>query len=128
MSARSPRFASVAAAALLLAACGGGESASVARAPARSGDVWELDRAEDRATAQAALLAYVNGLHVMVLDGNTAYAGMTRLEAAKGTDGNQTLTLANGLKAELVRAGEAVELRFSSGELVPLRKRVLPDK
>jgi hypothetical protein len=128
MSARRAIAMGAASAALILSACGGGESGSVARAPARSGDVWELDRTEDRATAQAALLAYVNGLHVMVLDGNTAYAGMTRLEAAKGADGNQTLTLANGLKAELVRAGEAVELRFSSGELVPLRKRVLPDK
>jgi hypothetical protein len=114
---------SFASAALILSACGGGESGIVARAPARAGDVWELDRTEDRATAQAALLAYVNGLHVMVLDGNTAYAGMTRLEAAKGPDGSQTLTLANGLKADLVHAGEAVELRFSSGELVPLRKR-----
>jgi hypothetical protein len=53
---------------------------------------------------------------------------MTRLEAAKGPDGNQTLTLANGLTADLIRAGEAVELRFSSGELVALRKRVPPEK
>jgi len=41
-----------------------------ARAPTRAGDVWEIDHPDDRANAAGAALAYLNGLHVMVVDDN----------------------------------------------------------
>jgi len=123
--------AAVSRAALLLTmaavACGrGGAAASVETPPSRAGQVWEADRAEDRANAPATMLAFVNGLHVMVLDGDDAYAGMTRLHAAPTADGKRAIPLANGLGAELVPVGEVMELRFSSGESLPLRRQ--PDR
>jgi len=102
----------------------GAESAEqVTRAPAKAGDVWEIDAAGGRETAAAALLAYANGLHVLVLDGNDAFAGMTRLRADKGANGSKTFTLADGLTADLAPAGDAMELRFSTGESIPMRRR-----
>ena len=108
-----------------LAACGGGGGAAPAasRAPARSGDVWEIANPDDRKAAAGAALAFVNGLHVMVVDGNRAWAGMTELEAEKGAGGARTFHLAGGLTADLVKAGDSLELRFSSGQSVALRKR-----
>ena len=105
--------------------CGGsgGEAGGAARAPAKAGDVWEIDRADDRAGAPAALLAYVSGLHLMVLDGNDAFAGMTRLRAQSKPGGGRTLQLSPALEAELAPTPEGMELRFSSGEIVPMRKK-----
>ena len=60
---------------------------------------------------------------VVVVDGDDAYAGMTRLRAAKGADGARTFALANGLTAELAPVGEVMELRFSSGETLPMRRQ-----
>lgn len=109
----------------VVAACdSGAESAQpVSRAPAKSGEVWELDRSVGREGSPAAMLAYVNGLHVLVLDGNEVYAGMTRLRAEKGPGEGRTLTLSDGLTAELAPAGDAMALRFSSGESIPMRRR-----
>jgi hypothetical protein len=108
-----------------VAGCGGGADSgpATARAPSSAGDVWEVDPAADRSALPGALLAYVNGLHVVVLDGDKAYAGMTRLEAERGANGGRAFSLANGLTAEVVNEGEATRLRFSSGEAVPLRKQ-----
>ena len=108
-----------------LAACGGGDdgAAATSRAPESAGEVWEVDRADDRAAVEGALLAYVTGLHVLVLDDDDAFAGMTRLRATAGADGARAFTLANGLGAELAPAGDALELRFSSGQVVPLKRR-----
>lgn len=119
------RGAACLAAAAALASCDkpGGSGAEISVAPARAGEVWEIDRAADRAAAPAALLAYVNGLHVMVLDGDDAYAGMTRLRAGSGTNGARTLKLAGGTEVELVAAGDAVELRFAGGEAISLRRQ-----
>ena len=114
------------AAALLLVGCGGGTGAggaAAARTPARSGDVWEVDGEVGRAATPGALLAFVNGLHVMVLDGNTAYAGMTRLEGRTEQGGDPAFALPNGLRAALVRSGEGAELRFSTGEVIALRRQ-----
>src|SRR5689334_5263419 len=121
-----PRLALPALAALAPAAagCGGaGDGGAAAAVPARAGEVWEADRAEDRANAAATLLAFVNGVHVVVVDGDDAYAGMTRLRAARAPDGHRTLALANGLSAQLVPVGDVMELRFSSGEALPLRRQ-----
>jgi hypothetical protein len=109
----------------LVAGCGrGGDASSAATAaPASAGQVWEADRAEDRANAPATMLAFVNGLHVVVLDGNDAYAGMTRLRVAPAADGKRAIPLSNGLGAEIVPVGEVMELRFSSGETLPLRRQ-----
>jgi len=112
-------------------ACGPDGSASgdrppTTKAPARSGEVWTIDQPEDRVTGPGALLAYLHGLHTVVLDGNKAYAGMTRLDATRDPDGNRTLALADGLTATLVPEGKALQLRFSTGESVALRKREAP--
>jgi len=102
---------------------GADSTGQVARAPTKAGEVWELDGSVGRERSPAAMLAYVNGLHVLVLDGNDAFAGMTRLRAEKGPDGTKTFRLADGLTAELAPAGDAMELRFSTGESIPLRRR-----
>lgn len=110
----------------LAAACGGGDGSGapeVARVPERAGEVWELDRAGDRAAAPAALLAYASGLHVIVIDDDAVYAGMTRLQAERRGGDTLALALPNGLAAHLIADGEARTLRFASGESIPLRRR-----
>lgn len=102
---------------------GADSAGEVARAPTRAGEVWELDGSVGREGSPAAMLAYVNGLHVLVLDGNEAFAGMTRLRAEAGPSGAKTFKLADGLTAELAPAGDAMELRFSTGESIPMRRR-----
>jgi hypothetical protein len=109
----------------VVVACDPGAEAAqpVSRAPAKAGEVWELDGSVGREGSPAAMLAYVNGLHVLVLDGNEIYAGMTRLRAEKGPGEGRTLTLSDGLTAELAPAGDAMELRFSTGESISMRRR-----
>jgi hypothetical protein len=111
--------------ALGVAACGKRSDAGteVARAPSRSGDVWETDKTGDRKDAPATVLAFVNGLHTLVLDGSDVYAGNTRLSTTKDTAGGRMLALSNGLAATLVPAGDGLELRFTSGEHVAMRKQ-----
>lgn len=114
-------------AALCLSACGpSDEEPLTARAPARSGEVWAIDAAAGRAAAPAALLAYVHGLHVIVLDGNRAYAGMTRLDAQRGPEGERVFELTGGLTASVTNGDEGVELRFSTGERIALARREDP--
>lgn len=110
---------------LALGGCAGadGRVATAERAPARAGDVWELDAADDRRTAPAALLAYVSGLHVLVLDGDDVYAGMTHLQGTRGRDGARLFRLANDLDAQLVPVDDRLELRFSSGEVTTLHRQ-----
>mgnify|MGYP001546650084 FL=1 len=110
--------------AVAVVGCGrhGDATAEVARAPSHSGDVWETDRTDDRATAPATVLAFVNGLHVVVLDGSDVYAGTTRLSTTADSDGRM-VTLSNGLGAHIAPAGDGMELRFTSGERVPLRRQ-----
>ncbi|MEW5977632.1 MAG: hypothetical protein AB1898_17700 [Acidobacteriota bacterium] len=92
--------------------------------PSRSGEVWEIDGSAGRSAMSGAVLAYVNGLHVIVLDGNNVYAGMTLLKAERPSDGGSSIKLANGLEASLVPTGEGtMDLRFSSGESIPLRRK-----
>lgn len=107
-----------------LSSCGrSGDSAGV-RAPARSGEVWELDRAAGRPDMPGAVLAYVNGLHLIVVDGNDIYAGMTPMRAEARSDGGRAIKLANGLEAVLMKDGpERMQLKFSSGESIGLRKK-----
>ena len=108
--------------------CGkSGSSSEAVKAPARSGDVWEIDRAAGRAAMPGAVLAYANGLHVVVLDGKEVFAGMTRFDAESRPDGARAIKLAGGLEALLVPAGdERIDLRFSSGESIPLLKKRIP--
>jgi hypothetical protein len=116
--------------ALGLAGCGkhGDAGTEVARAPSRSGDVWETDKASDRKEAPATVLAFVNGLHTVVLDGADVYAGNTRLSTTEDTAGGRVIALSNGLAASLVPAGDGLELRFTSGEHVPMRKQTRKGK
>jgi|GEM_PF-1853137 len=113
---------------LSVAALGGcgrddGSRSEVARVPKSAGVVWELDSAASRSAAPAALIAYVNGLHVLVIDGGDVYAGMTRLKAVSAPGGAWELRLSDGLTARLTPAGDAMELAFSSGERIGMRKR-----
>lgn len=103
-----------------MSGCGGSGSG----VPARSGDVWEIDSSANRSAMPGAVLAYANGLHVIVLDGESAYAGMTQLKTDTGPNGGRVIKLANGLEVQLVPASAGtLELRFSSGEVVGMRKR-----
>ncbi len=107
------------------AGCGkhGDSTAEAARAPSHSGDVWETDKAQDRKAAPATVLAFVNGLHTVVVDGDDIYAGTTRLTTTKDSAGDgRVVALSNGLGARLVPAGDAMELRFSSGERLHMRR------
>lgn len=108
---------------LLLGCRGSRDAGSATPPPAHSGVVWETDDAGNRATAAATMLAYANGLHVLVLDGDDVFAGMTRLHSTARSDGGRSIQLANGLAADLVPSDDAMELRFSSGETVRMKKR-----
>lgn len=127
---RTPDWRSVQAVALAFSAIfiGGCDNApdkgaEIAAAPSRAGEVWELDRAGDRAAVPAAVAAYVSGLHVMVLDGDSAYAGMTRLRATRNPAGARVLKLAHGAEVELAAVGDGVELRFADAGSIPLRRQ-----
>lgn len=110
---------------VLFAGCEGsdGASESAAKVPSRSGDVWEIDGSAGRAASPAAMLAFVNGMHVLVIDGDDVFAGMQQLKANRAPDGVRTLQLADGSSADLVPSGATFELRFASGERIPLRKQ-----
>jgi hypothetical protein len=117
-------FRAIAASAVLLAGCGGGgEPGSATAPPARAGQVWEVQASEERAYIPGSIVAFVNGVHVMVVDDDRVYAGMTALETKSGSDGAKTITFASGLTADLVPSAQGGEMRFSSGERVPVRTR-----
>ena len=64
-----------------LAGCGGGGApGSAATPPARSGQVWEVQGSDDRTAVPGSIVAFVNGVHVMVVDGDRVFAGMTRAD------------------------------------------------
>ena len=112
--------------ALMTAACGGGADkgapGAVAAPPSRSGDIWEIQTPADRTSVPGSIVALVNGVHVMVVDGDQIYAGMTTL-AAKSGSGGRTITFPSGLTADMVSNGQGAELRFSSGERVMVHER-----
>ena len=111
----------------ITAGCGSsGNSAGATRAPAKSGDVRVIANPDDRASAPAAVLAYVNGLHAFVLDGNDAYLGMTHLTARKGESGARVIAVPGTGDIAILTAGDSLELRFPGGETVPLRKQGSP--
>ncbi len=98
---------------------------SGSQVPPRAGDVWEIDPDAGRPSQPGAVLAYVNGLHVIVLDGGDAYAGMTAMKTGPGPNGGLSIKLSNGLEAVLTPSGEGrADLRFSTGESIGMRKRV----
>ena len=114
----------IAASALALAGCGGGgEPGSVSAPPTRAGEVWEVQPSEDRAYVPGSIVAFVNGVHVMIVDDDRVYAGMTTLATKSGEGGTKTITFASGLTADLVPSAQGGEMRFSSGERVPVRAR-----
>jgi hypothetical protein len=117
-------FRAIAASAVVLAGCGGGgEPGSATPPPTRAGEVWEVQASEDRAYIPGSIVAFVNGVHVMVVDDDTVFAGMTPLAAKSGSGGAKTITFASGLTAEMVPSVHGAEMQFSSGERVPLRAR-----
>ena len=109
---------------LLLAGCGGGGDGGASSAPPTSaGDVYEVVASADRRTSPGAVLAFVTGAHVLVLDGDAAWLGQTRVTVTRGANDARTLALPGGLTADLTPAGDAWELTFSSGERIAMRKR-----
>ena len=111
---------------LWLTACGGGsggEGGSVAAPPARSGEVWAVQNPDDRAATAGATVAFVNGIHVMVVDDDQIYAGMTELTTKESAGGGRTIAFPSGLSADLVPSGQNAELRFSTGERVAVSSR-----
>jgi hypothetical protein len=109
--------------AVMIGCSGSGDSRGAVTPPSRSGDVWEVDSAADRASAPGAMLAFANGLHVMVIDGDDVYAGMKKLHLGAAAGGGRTLDLGNGETAQLVQTGDAYQLRFSSGETVRMHRQ-----
>ena len=121
-----PFSRAVAACTVLLAGCGGGgggEPGSTAPPPSRAGQVWEVPASDDRTYVPGSIVAFVNGVHVMVVDDDRVYAGMTPLATASGSNGARTITFSSGLTAEMVPSAQGAEMRFSSGERVPVRVR-----
>ena len=119
-------FRAIAASAVILAGCGGGgggEPGATAPPPTRAGQIWEVQPSEDRAYIPGSIVAFVNGVHVMVVDGDRVHAGMTTLATKDGAGGAKTLTFSSGLTAEMVPSADGAEMRFSSGERVPVRAR-----
>jgi hypothetical protein len=109
-----------------IAACGGGsggEEGAAAPPPARSGEVWAVQNPDDRAATAGSIVAFVNGIHVMVVDGDQIYAGMTELTTKQGAGGGRTIAFPSGLSADLVPAAKGAELRFSTGERVAIGSR-----
>ena len=96
---------------------------STAPPPSRAGEVWEVQPSEDRAYIPGSIIAFINGVHVMVVDGDRVYAGMTPLATKGGSNGARTITFSSGLTAEMVPSEQGAEMRFSSGERVPVRAR-----
>jgi hypothetical protein len=125
MAHTSHRFSrAVAASAVALAGCGGGgEPGSSAPPPARAGEVWEVQTSEDRAYIPGSIVAFVNGVHVMVVDDDRVYAGMMPLATTGGGNGARTITFSSGLTAEMMPSATGAEMRFSSGERVMVRAR-----
>jgi len=110
----------------VLSACGGGDGApggAPASTPARGGDLLAIPAEASRESDEAAVLAFVHGLHVMVVDGGNAFVGQSRLAGSRGEAG-QVFDLGGGLSATLARAGEAWQLTFSNGTSVPMTQAV----
>jgi len=93
------------------------------RTPARGGDLLAIPAEASRESDEAAVLAFVHGLHVMVVDGGNAFVGQSRLAGSRGEAG-QVFDLGGGLSATLARAGEAWQLTFSNGTSVPMTQAV----
>jgi hypothetical protein len=112
------------AAGAVLAGCGSGENPgkTAVAAPASSGTLLLMDPGT-RATAPAAVVGFVHGVHAFVLDGDRVFAGMTPISTSRGQDGARTLTFSDGVSAQLVPASAGYELRFSGGETIPVREQ-----
>jgi hypothetical protein len=111
---------------LATAACGSadtGTPGAVAAPPSGRGNVWEIQSPGERVTVAGSIVAFVNGVHVMVVDGERIYAGMTELPSKSSPNGGQTITFSSGLTADMVPSGQGAELRFSSGERVLVHER-----
>jgi hypothetical protein len=109
------------------AACSGSHDAGngATTPPTSAGVVWVVDTAANSANVQATMTAFANGLHVMVIDGDDIYAGMNKLATEAAPGGGRLVKLSNGLTAQLVPAGNGLDLHFSSGETVHMRQQAL---
>jgi len=120
-------------AAAALTGCGGDSRASAEagvaeRAPRSAGAVWEVVPSSDRATAPAALVAFVHGMHTVVVDDDEVYAGMTKRVGRRGEGNALVVPLAAGLEASLVPADTLRVLRFATGDSIAMRRTVATDE
>lgn len=122
----------VVALAALASACGGSESgsapqgAATAKAeelPLRRGDVWEVD---PEGPADAQMLAYLNGLHAFVRQGDALYTATTRITEVQEDAGVLTARLGGGVEARLESKDNQPLLTFSSGPSARLRAHQPP--
>jgi hypothetical protein len=86
--------------------------------PSRSGQVWEIDSASNRSTAAGSMVAFANGLHVLVVDGDDIYAGMQKLKSSPGPDGSRLVMLADGDTAVFRPSANGINILFSNGDTV----------
>jgi len=117
--------------ATLTSACGGGSDSASApgeaapaaakaeELPLRSGDVWEVD---PQSNGSAQMLAYLNGLHAFVRQGDDIYTATTRLSNVKEDGGVLTAKLLGGIEAKLEDKDNQHTLTFSSGQSASLRQ------
>lgn len=120
---------------ILLAGCGGGNDGTpsaqaggeLAATPERAGEVWELAEARvDETPSPADIAAFVEGLHVFVLDGDRIHAGNIRHDARRAEDGSLVLTLAGGVQARLAKEGDGHVLHLGEGTPARLQRRQDP--
>jgi len=104
---------------------GSGDASGATPPPKSSGIVWEVDSASNRATAPGAMVAFANGLHVVVIDGTDIYAGMTKLPTEAAPNGGRVVKLSNGETATFTPSGAELNVTFSSGESVQMHPRPL---
>jgi hypothetical protein len=101
----------------------GGSTTATGGPPPRRGEVWAVEGPDDDASVPGTIVAFVNGLHVVVVDGDRVYAGMNELQAKPGTGSAKVVTFPSGLTADLTPSAQGMELRFSSGERVLAREK-----
>lgn len=118
----------------LLAGCGSGSGpgaegavVTVADTPAHAGELWTLAEAQlSDAPSPADLAAFVEGLHVFVLDGDKVYAGSLRHDGKRQPDGSLQFALPGGRQARLSPDGDGMALHLGEGEPARLVRQADP--
>ena len=100
---------------------GSGGEGNASALPA-GGVVWAVSNPDNRSTAPAALEAMVFGAHVLLVDGDDVYTGLTRRRLEQRSDGTWSLALPGGAQTTIDRSDSALVLHLPSGATVSLSK------